>query len=481
MKKWLFICCLIVVLCEPTTALAEQSHLTWTQQIDNLTKQQYLKDAQVGISIRSAENGKLIYQKNGDNKLHPASNQKLFTTAVALEILGPEYTFETEFRTDGKQHWSILDGNLYIKGNGDPSLIVNDIEDMVEALKTQGIRVIKGDLIADDSRYDSIRHSKDLPWTDEETYYGSAISALTVAAEKNSDTGTVAVIVSSSDKVGDQANVQLVPNYEAMSIVNDTETVSEGNKETITINREHGGNTVYISGEFPENHEDIQQIISVWNPTDYVLDLVDQALKKHNIIHLGNSLKGVTPPRSLVLTSHRSEPLGKLIVPLMKYSNNSYAEIFVKEIGKVNGSIGSWNKGLELTKEGLQQLGIDTEGMIIRDGSGLSHINLVTANTVTNLLFEIQKYPWFQTYLEALPIGGIQRKEIGGTLRHRLSETKGRVHAKTGTLSTVTALSGYIDNEKGETLVFSILINNVIDEKKAKQIEDRIVTILTQL
>ncbi|MBP3950448.1 D-alanyl-D-alanine carboxypeptidase/D-alanyl-D-alanine-endopeptidase [Bacillus suaedae] len=478
MKRWLFICWLMVVFSGSTTALAEQTNVTWARQIDKLTQHKYLEHAQVGISIRSAENGKILYQNNGDNRLHPASNLKLITSAMALELLGVEHRFETEFRTDGEQHWSILDGDLYIKGGGDPSLTMTDIEDMVLALKSQGIKVLKGDLIADDSRYDSIRHSKDLPWSDEETYYGSAISALTVAAEEGSDTGTVAVEVNSSEHVGGKANIRLVPAYGTMSIVNNTKMVSEDNIETIAITREHGEETLYISGEFPKNHEAIQQIISVWNPTDYVIRLVDQALKKHNIIHLGHSLRKKTPSQSDVLISHQSEPLGKLIVPLMKYSNNSYAEIFVKEIGKVCGRNGSWQKGIELEKEKLQQLGIDTDKIVIRDGSGLSHINLVTANTVTNLLFEIQKYPWFHTYLEALPIAGVQRKEIGGTLRHRLGKTKGRVQAKTGTISTVTALSGYLKTDHEDDLVFSIIFNNVLDEEKAKKIEDEIVSIL---
>ncbi|OIJ12931.1 D-alanyl-D-alanine carboxypeptidase/D-alanyl-D-alanine-endopeptidase [Anaerobacillus arseniciselenatis] len=449
---------------------------------DFLQNDARLSNVLASVSVRSATTGELIYNYNGDTLLRPASNLKLLTAASALSALGKEYTFSTEIYTDGKLKGKNLKGNLYIKGKGDPALLRSDIDQIVHILKKQGIEKIHGDLIADDSWYDDVRYSIDLPWSDETMGYGAQISALTFAAKKHHDPGTVIVKVQPGKSVGKKALVTVEPHTEKIKIINETITVTEKGQNTLTINREHGTNTIVINGEILLNDEMIENSISVWEPTDFTLYLFKLSLKDHGIKLTEKMKRGATPTEATMLTKHSSKPLSQLIVPLMKLSNNAYAEMFTKEMGKKIHWEGNWEKGLEVIGAELEKLGLDPNQLFLRDGSGISHVNLISTNQISKLLYEIQRQEWFPLFFDSLPVAGSEDELEGGTLRYRLkgTSTYRNVHAKTGTLTTVSSISGYTKTKAGEILTFSIILNNLIDDYSGKSIEDQIVTILTK-
>ena len=154
----------------------------------------------------------------------------------------------------------------------------------------------------------------------------------------------------------------------------------------------------------------------------------------------------------------------------------------VKEMAKADNGKGSWDEGLKVAGSKLRLMGLDMETIMMRDGSGISQVNLISANELTALLYTVQRKPWFSSYLHALPIAGIKDKMIGGTLRNRMGRTAaaGNVQAKTGTISATSSLSGYVTTKSGEGIIFSILLNNFVEDKGIRDIQDKIAVWLAE-
>ncbi|RSK27643.1 D-alanyl-D-alanine carboxypeptidase/D-alanyl-D-alanine-endopeptidase [Bacillus sp. HMF5848] len=458
----------------------EQLTTQLTQLVEN---EPLLKGATIGISVRHAFSGDVLYARNSNVRLTPASNMKLFTAQAALQLLGENYRFTTEVLTDGHVKKGTLYGNVFLKGKGDPTLLQTDLETIVETLQKAGIEKIEGNVIGDDSWFDDVRHSIDLPWSDEQEYYGAGVSALSLAPDSDYDTGTVLLEVMPNKKVGGKARVTVTPKTKYVTIQNDIKTVAAEEEKDITVERKHGTNVITLSGTIPVNARKDKEWVAVWEPTLYAVDVFHESLTGHGIEVSGNERRGTTPKNATLLAEHHSMPLKELLIPFMKLSNNVHAEVLVKEMGKVKAGEGSWNQGLAVMKHELQALGIDVNTLITRDGSGISHVNAIPANEISRLLFVAQQQKWFPAFQSSLPVSGFHEKMVGGTLRYRLTDPSaiGRVYAKTGTLTSVSSLAGYVKTDSGEDLIFSIVLNGLLDEWEGKNLEDKIVMALLKM
>ena len=446
-----------------------------------LEKEPVLDGALAGVSIRSAEDGKLLYEHGGDTRLQPASVLKLFTAAAALSVLGEEYRFKTEVLADGKIDGGTLSGDLYLKGMGDPTLLPADFDEMAKTLTSKGIKIVTGDIVADDSWYDDVRYSEDLTWNDEHQYYGSQVSALTASPNQDFDAGTVIVNILPGEK-GHAANLSLEPETDYVKIINETKTVDSQGQHDIKVERVHGSNNVLVSGTIPANAQKSREWIAVWEPTLYAGSLFKNSLEKHGIKVVGKIKTGHAADTMTRLIFHKSVPLAELMTPFMKLSNNGHAEVLVKEMGKVVHGKGTWDDGLKVMNAELASLGIDTSRIVLRDGSGISHANLIPANEITKLLYLVRNEDWFPVFERSLPVAGIKDRMVGGTMRNRLKEEQlmGQVTAKTGSLTGVSTLAGYVKTSSGETLIFTVLLNNLLDDREGRKVEDQIVRILSR-
>ena len=452
-------------------------------EIDQLLSDKRLKGALVGVIIADVETGSILYEHASQTRLLPASNQKILTSTVALDVLGPDYKFKTTVASDGEVRNGTLNGNIYLKGGGDPTLLATDCVNLAKKISATGIERIRGSVIADDSWFDSQRLGDGWEWNDESYYYGAQISALTVSPDTDYDAGSVIVSVSPGN-IGESPMISLNPQTDYVKLVNEAVTVNQETEDDdpITIERDHGSNTVRVQGSISHGSMPVQEWIAVWNPTYYALNIFEKALKQENIEFVSSPMISKMPENATELISHESIPLSALLIPFLKLSNNGHAEILAKSIGREVVGHGTWRAGLSTIAKHIGKRGVDVETVRIVDGSGLSTGNLISPESITRLLLAVRNASWFNNWYDALPVAGDSRRFVGGTLSNRMVNTiaANNVHAKTGSLNGVSTISGYLTDAGGRDVVFSMMFNNYIG-KAPNDLQDAIILRLCQM
>ncbi|MBY8872393.1 D-alanyl-D-alanine carboxypeptidase/D-alanyl-D-alanine-endopeptidase [Micromonospora sp. PLK6-60] len=460
----------------PATAEApDPAQLRLHAAIDAVLADPRLDGAQAGVVVVDTATGETLYDRNGDRRLVPASNTKLLTSAAALELLGTGHRFTTDVRSTGNRRAGVLSGDLYLRGGGDPTMLAADYDALAAQVAAAGVRMVTGKLVADDTRYDDTRLGPDWTWDDESYYYAAQVSALTVAPDTDYDAGTVIMHAAPGGAAGDRPTVTMTPANNWVKIDNRAETVTEGGTE-LSFEREHGGNTVVVTGRIALGDDPVDEWMTVWEPTGYAADVFRAALRRHGVRVLGPTVLGrATPAQAAPVAEHDSMPLGELMTPFLKLSNNGHAEVLTKEIGRIISGRGAWSTGLAAISEYVADAGMDTGTLRQRDGSGLSRRNLIPPAEFVSLLTAVRDEPWFDTWYAALPVAGNAERFVGGTLRSRMRGTAAanNVHAKTGSLTGVSGLSGYATDGAGHLLAFSIVLNSYL-ASSVKSLEDQI-------
>ncbi|ONI82847.1 D-alanyl-D-alanine carboxypeptidase/D-alanyl-D-alanine-endopeptidase [Actinosynnema sp. ALI-1.44] len=451
-----------------------------TADLTALVNDPGLGGAHVGLVVSKADTGEVLYSKDAGARRQPASNLKLLTSAAAMEILGADHRFTTSVLTQGKRRGPVLDGDLYLRGTGDPTLLPADYDALAAKVAATGLKIVRGKLFADDTWFDAVPYGTGWAWDDEPYYYNAETSALTVAPDTDYDAGTILVKVRPGAP-GKWAGVTTEPPTNHVTVENATITGAPGTKNTIDVERKHGTNVIRAHGIIPYGTQTSTLFTTVKDPAGLSAALFRDALARHGVRVTDTTKTRVeTPVGAQLVTERTSMPLSQLLVPFMKLSNNMHAEILVKSIGRAVSGTGTWDAGLAAVGQRLTGLGVPAGKTYLADGSGLSRMNQISPEQVAALLRAVRAKPWFTAWYDSLPIAGVADRMVGGTLRSRMAGTAaaGNVHAKTGSLTGVSALSGYVTSADGQQLAFSMISNNLLTS--ARRVEDAVAVRLAE-
>ncbi len=447
-------------------------------QLTPLLQAPSLKGATVGITAISLTNGgKEVFSYNPNSLLIPASCQKIITSAAALVKLGVNYTFKTAIYTDSAlTAGGEVKGNLYIKGFGDPFLVSEEMWKLTAHLYGKGIRVVTGDIIADDSFFDQQRLAPEWPTEAPPFWYNAKIGALSF------NFNTIAVNVEPSRKVGAPLQVWLDPKNSFIKLVNRSYTCRGRGKVPLQVDKiiKNEQLTIKVAGSLPQraSHRVVYRTLN--NPPQYAANVFKEFLAQQGVVVKGKVRLGEVPTGTRVLYTHKSKPLALIINGLNKWSNNFTAEQLLKTLGaELKGPPGTFEKGLSVLREFLAEIGVPPQSFRVLDGSGLSDANRVsTATLVKVLTFMYRYFPSAPEYIASLSI-----PNLAGTSTKRLKhlDTPGMVRVKTGRLKKVSSLAGYLATTHDEIIAFAIIMNNFNTSHEAvNKIQDKICMRLLQ-
>jgi D-alanyl-D-alanine carboxypeptidase/D-alanyl-D-alanine-endopeptidase (penicillin-binding protein 4) len=477
MKKWAYLLALLLALVQASAAASLADRI---QAL--LNGSPAANSAFWGIQAVDLSSGKTLYQLNANRFFVPASNTKLFTTAMALTRLGPEFTFQTRVLSPvAPDEAGRIAGDLRLLGGGDPNLSARPIpyqkgpitgnpliaiEDLADQIAAKHVTRITGNIIGDDSWYVWEPYAPGWGLDDPMYDYGAPVSALTL------HDNTLVLNVVPGAREGDLAVLTLRPALEYYRIDNRILTVAAGGERRIHYHRPTGTLELELWGNIPIGSRAEDLLLGIEDPAEFAAMALRQALESRGITVEGKAMVHHVSPNELPNLTDGPAPEGaagtelarRTSAPLLedlritdKVSQNLHAEMALRAVARARRNLGSREAGLAELKNFLAEAGVEPDQYGINDGSGLSRQNLVTPATVIKLLRFMYQSPARENWISLLPVGGQD-----GTLSNRFAEQSltGRVHAKTGSVSHVSALSGYFQRAGGHWVAFSILVNN---------------------
>ncbi|MGQ0541959.1 MAG: D-alanyl-D-alanine carboxypeptidase/D-alanyl-D-alanine endopeptidase [Blastocatellia bacterium] len=451
---------------------------------------------QIGVKIASMNSGKVIFEENAEKYHMPASNMKSFTVAAALEKLSPDFRFVTSvYAPTGMMADGIVKGDLRIYGRGDISLSYNfldgdylkGIDNLADKIVLAGVKRVEGGLVGDETYFSGDALPGSWEWDDLQFYYGSEISALPL-------NDNVVEIVVNAGAAGSACSIRLTPANQIFTVINLCVTTAAGSVNTLRIIKKLDRNIIEVTGNIPANDNGFKGLVSVTRPAELFMALLKQRLEQKGVTFTGharvvNSKKLLTDLPSVEIAKLESPPLSLIAAKTMKQSQNMYTETLLRALGEQllrktekgqavasNANPESSGLGIAAVKEFLIGIGVAPDGINQQDGSGLSRQNLVTPSAVVRLFTFMGKESKYSTaWRNSLTIGSVD-----GTLQRRFTGTRAaaNVRGKTGTITQVSALSGYVTTAGGEELVFSLIVNGVPETRLRTGLIDEIVVYL---
>ncbi len=465
---------IIVGLSQPVIAADYPKNLR--RDLDGIFSDPRFTDAQWGVEVFSLDRSEILYEKNSHRLYIPASNNKIITAAVALIRLGPDYQFRTHVLTDGSIINGVLTGDLIIVGFGDPSSFskmpskdpFHAFRGWAAGLKQRGIHAIAGNIIGDGASFEERAYGQGWAWDDLAEGFAAPISALQF------NENLVGLEIAPGTEAGGLASIKTEPLGGYLAVADRVVTQAAESAAKIDIERSGLNEAVVVSGILPLKSSAIYRSVAVQFPVRYYLSALKHVLNEEGIDASRCEIRETRnyhSQSSSLLWIHSSPPLSELLVPILKMSLNLGAETLVRTLGLELRGEGSFSKGKEVVGDTLNQMGINKDSYLYSDGSGLSRLNLLSADTLICILGHMYRHKDFRAFYDALPVAGVD-----GTLAARMkgAKTENNAHAKTGTLAHASAISGYVETADREMLAFSIIANNFLVSKDAAEfIQDK--------
>ena len=431
--------------------------------LDRIFNASHTQNALWGVLVKSLDSGRVLYSRNAATLMMPASNMKIVTLAAAAETLGWDYRFKTTLETTAPVEEGTLKGDLIVRGTGDPTINSRNtrasavFDEWATALRAAGVHRIEGGIAADASAFDDRGLGQGWAWDYLEAGYAAPVSAL----EYNENIATVSIRPGA--KQGDAAELQLTPGT-GLGLLYHVVTGEPGTRTAITLERRTHDNYLDVRGTIAVDAAPVTRDVAVISPAKYFAQSLLLALAERGIpvvrppVDLAERAPDAVVLPRRVLHESLSPPLRDIATTMMKVSQNLYAETLLKATGAAKGGGGSAAAGRRAAAGVLTAWGIPENAYVQADGSGLSRYDYVTPAMLMTLLERLHADPRHRdAFLATLPIAGKD-----GTISTRMRATRAEANAvaKTGSISNVRALSGYVRTRDGELLAFSILANN---------------------
>lgn len=444
--------------------------------IDQVLADPALTSATVGVHVVDLEKGRALYARNADTALNPASNTKLATTAAALLLLGPEYRYPTLLlhEPDALQG-SVLKGDLYIRGSGDPELVTEDLYVLVSELHARGVRRVSGGVVVDSTRFDRDELPPGFDQKEELAAYRAPSGATSI------NFNTFVVRVQAADAPGGPALAALDPPVRGIEIVNETKTVKGHRRRLFAeVLTDDDVTTLRLWGDIGVDAGAAAYRYPVVDPARHAGDVLVTLLRQRGI-RVGRTKVRLkpSPPDAEVVARHYSQPLSILIRAINKFSNNFMAEQVLKSLAPPDAPA-TFEAALEQVRAQLRLLGIDLRGARLGNGSGLYDNNRLTTRQITGILAAMYgDFRYRADYLASMAVIGVD-----GTTRSRLREATAQrwARGKTGTLDGISALSGYVGGPGGKVLAYSVIFNDLPPgaSRTARKAQDDITELLAR-
>lgn len=441
---------------EPSAQLSEP--------IEKIIENGRADDAFWALQVRDST-GKILESYHSDKLIRPASNLKLLVSAVYLHELGSDYSYKTRLYGIGEQNGDAWNGDLIIRGMGDPT-INGDFSDgdplflfekWYRILKERGIKRINGNIFGNESYFDDIPYPKGWEWDDLSFYYGAEIGALSF------NSNVVELEVLADGEVGSIPQIQWFPfNTNYVEFINEQVITPANTKYDESYRRIPGTNTILLRSKLPVGYYETEPL-SITNPALYFIDTFAQYLRMGDIEFNGQLIvdrqqQDWDSPAFLLFDEHSSESLSEIVEWMNKESDNFFAEMLLKTVAaeKYNTE-GSTELGIEIIKDFMNTAGLDSSVAVFRDASGMASATLIKLSDLSRLLVWMQNHREWNFYFGSMSVGG-----QNGTLKFRFggSPVAGKFFGKSGFVTGVRTLSGYLDTPKNNRLIVTIATNN---------------------